>query len=440
MDAITPQHGAVTEEALMRKIMRRIIPFIFVCYVVSYLDRINVGFAALQMNKDIGLTPTEFGWGAGLFSIGYFICEIPSNLMLQRVGARRWIARIMISWGVVSTFMAFVSGVFGFSAARLLLGMAEAGFTPGVYLFFTYWFPGAWRARATTAFLVGIPVANMLGSPLSGWLLTFDGLLGLHGWQWLFVIEGLPAMLLGGACLAILSDGPRDATWLSPAERSWLVDRLTAEQADLASRHGARVRDAFSGRVLAFALVNFCGIAGSVGVGIWMPQIIKGFGVSTLATGFLAALPYAVAAVAMILFGRAAARSHHRTRYVVGALATAAVALAVSAVATSPAMSMVALVVTVCGILCFQATYWALPSAFLTGRAAAAGLALIVSIGNLGGFVGPFAIGALREQTHGFLVPLLSVAAILLAGALLMAFLADPSEQRGRLAVAPATR
>ena len=254
--------GPIQEDALMRKVMRRIIPFIFICYVVSYLDRINVGFAALQMNKDLGLTPSIFGLGAGLFFIGYFICEMPSNLALQRFGARRWIARIMITWGLISSLTALVAGALGFSAARLLLGMAEAGFTPGVYLFFTYWFPGPWRARATAAFLVGIPVANMIGSPISGWLLTFNGLAGLHGWQWLFIIEGLPAVLLGLACLFLLADGPRQASWLTIREQDWLAARLAEEQEMLAKRHGARLRDGFTSQVLVFALINFCGIVG----------------------------------------------------------------------------------------------------------------------------------------------------------------------------------
>lgn len=424
----------IDEDALMGKVMRRIIPFIFVCYVISYLDRINVGFAALQMNKDLALTPSAFGLGAGLFFIGYFICEIPSNLMLQRFGARRWLARIMVSWGLISTLTALVGGATGFAVARLLLGVAEAGFTPGVYLFFTYWFPGAWRARATAAFLVGIPIANMIGSPLSGWLLTFDGLAGLHGWQWLFVIEGMPAVLLGIACLFVLSDGPRDASWLSGTEKAWLADRLAQEQAVLALRHGARLRDAFSVPVFLFALINFCGIVGSLGVGIWMPQIVKGFGLSYIATGLVAAAPYAMAAVVMTLWARAAARSPRRVAYVVAALAAAAVALALSVAAATPVLAMLALSVTVCGILGFQASYWALPSSFLTGRAAAAGLALIVSIGNLGGFAGPFAIGWLREATKSFTIPLLVIAAVLLFGAVLMALVGDPAAKTERAA------
>ena len=199
----------VNETALMRRVLRRLIPFVFICYVVSYIDRINIGFAALQMNKQLGISSADFGFAAGLFFIGYFICGIPSNLMLARVGARRWIARIMISWGVVSTLTAFVSGALGLFVVRLLLGMAEAGFVPGIFLFFTYWCPGAWRARATALFLVGIPVANMIGSPISGALLTMEGHLALHGWQWLCLLEGIPAIVLGLLCLGMLPDGPK---------------------------------------------------------------------------------------------------------------------------------------------------------------------------------------------------------------------------------------
>ncbi|CAL77629.1 putative permeases of the major facilitator superfamily [Bradyrhizobium sp. ORS 278] len=412
----------------MRKVMRRIIPFIFVCYVVSYLDRINVGFAGLQMNRDLGLTPSQFGWGAGLFFLGYFLCEIPSNLMMQRVGARLWIARIMITWGLLSTLTCLVTGPASFSVMRLLLGMAEAGFTPGVYLYFTCWFPGVWRGRATAAFLVGIPVANMIGSPISGALLTMDGFAGLAGWQWLLIIEGLPAVLLGIACLFVLSDRPSEAKWLDADERRALDAQLTAEQATLAARHGNTLRDAFANpKVFVLALVNFCGICGSLGVGLWLPQIVRGFGVSYVAVGFISAAPYALGAICMLLWARLANRARHRLWFVCGALATAGVALSVSASFAAPLPAMLALTVTVIGILSFQATYWAIPSGFLTGRAAAAGLALIVSIGNLGGFVGPYMIGYLRETTKSFSTPLYVLSAILLIGTVVMAVLGDPA-------------
>ncbi|UFZ05775.1 MFS transporter [Bradyrhizobium ontarionense] len=429
-----PAAPAVDITPTMTKVMRRIIPFIFACYVVSYLDRINVGFAGLQMNRDLGLTPSQFGWGAGLFFLGYFLCEIPSNLMMQRVGARLWIARIMISWGLLSTFTCLVTGPTSFSVMRLLLGMAEAGFTPGVYLYFTYWFPGAWRGRATAAFLVGIPVANMIGSPISGALLTMDGFGGLAGWQWLLIIEGLPAVLLGVACLFVLSDGPADAKWLDENERRDLGAQLSAEQATLAARHGNTLRDAFANpKVFVLALVNFCGICGSLGVGLWLPQIVRGFGVSYVAVGFISAAPYALGAICMLLWARLANRARHRLWFVCGALATAGVALSVSASFSAPLTAMLALTVTVVGILSFQATYWAIPSGFLTGRAAAAGLALIVSIGNLGGFVGPYMIGYLRESTKSFSTPLYVLSAILLVGATVMFLLGDPAGDKPAL-------
>ncbi|MDE2364149.1 MAG: MFS transporter [Hyphomicrobiales bacterium] len=418
-------------EPTMKKVMRRIIPFIFVCYVVSYLDRINVGFAGLQMNRDLGLTPSQFGWGAGLFFLGYFICEIPSNLMMQKVGARLWIARIMITWGLLSTLTCLVSGPTSFSFMRLLLGMAEAGFTPGVYLYFTYWFPGAWRGRATAAFLVGIPVANMIGSPISGAFLTMDGLGGLAGWQWLLILEGLPAIALGVACLFILSDGPAQAKWLSDDERRDVSEQLSAEQVRLAARHGAKLRDAFANpKVFVLALVNFCGICGSLGIGLWLPQIVRGFGVSYVAVGFISAAPYALGAICMLAWARLANRSKQRLWFVCTALAAAGIGLAVSATFGAPLAQMLALTVAVVGILSFQASYWAIPSGFLTGRAAAGGLALIVSIGNLGGFVGPYMIGYLREATKSFSIPLYALSGILLFGALVMFLLGEPGREK----------
>ncbi len=425
----TGQTGAlsVDDEVLFRKVMRRIIPFIFVCYVVSYLDRINAGFASLQMNRDLGLTPSQFGWGAGLFFIGYFLCEIPSNLMMQRVGARVWIARIMISWGLASTLMCLVVGPNSFYGMRLLLGMAEAGFTPGVYLYFTYWFPSAWRGKATAAFLVGIPVANMIGSPISGALLTLDKLGGLAGWQWLFILEGVPAILLGIACLFVLADGPRSAKWLTPREQDALSARIAAEQNAISKRYGHGIRDAFANpKVFLLALVNFCGICGSLGIGLWMPQIVKGLGVGYVAIGFISAAPYALGAICMLLWARLADRSKNRIWYVCGALAIAAIALSASASLGVSVAAMVALSIAVIGILSFQATYWAIPSNFLTGGAAAAGLALIVSIGNLGGFVGPYMIGYLRETTQSFAIPLYVLSGILFVGVIVMFLLGDP--------------
>lgn len=433
MDMRTPSTAAaaaaVNEDATMKKVIRRIIPFVFICYVVSYLDRINVGFAALTMNHDLGLTPAQFGLGAGLFFLGYFIFEIPSNLMLHIFGARVWIARIMISWGVISMATAFVVGPKSFALTRFLLGLAEAGFTPGIYLYFTKWFPGAWRGRATAAFLVGIPVANMLGSPLSGMLMELHGLAGLKGWQVLLLVEALPAVVLGVLCLYLLPDQPAQVRWLAPAERAWLAERLATEQQTLSARHGDKLRDAFTNwRVFALAAINFCGIVGSLGIGLWLPQIVKEFGLRASQVGLVTALPYAVGAVSMLWWSRRANRSPDRLRYVVGAMAIAAAALATSAFLATPVLKMLAITLTVSAVLSFQATFWAIPSGFLTGRAAAGGLALIVSIGNLGGFVGPSMIGYIKQATGGFTLPLLAVAGALALGATIMLLLGDPAK------------
>jgi MFS family permease len=423
--ALSEEHAA--SERTLAKVFRRILPFIFACYVISYLDRTNVGFAALTMNHDLGLTAEQFGWGAGLFFIGYFMFEIPSNLIMQKVGARVWIARIMITWGVFSMLTAFVVGPKSFAAARFLLGVAEAGFTPGIYLYFTHWFPGKWRAKATAAFLVGIPVANMIGSPVSGALLQLGGMHGLRSWQWLLLIEGVPAVILGIACLFVLADRPEKAKWLSDEEKAILARRLAAEQKGIAAKHGAKLRDAMTNwRVFVLAFVNFCGIVGSIGVGLWMPQIIKQFGVSHAVVGGLTAVPYAIGAVVMLLWARLANRASNRIPYVAGALVIAAVALTASVMTEVPALKLVALCFTVSGILAFQATYWAIPSSFLTGRAAAGGLALIVSVGNLGGFVGPSMIGVIKQISNGFTAPLMAVSAVLLVGAATIAWLGDP--------------
>ncbi|MGV6393518.1 MFS transporter [Pseudomonas caspiana] len=418
-------------EQLLRRIMIRILPFIFACYVISYLDRTNVGFAAISMNKDLGLTATMFGWAAGLFFFGYFIFEIPSNLLMQRFGARVWIARIMITWGLISMGTAFATGPVSFSIMRFLLGVAEAGFTPGVYLYFTYWFPGKWRAKATAAFLLGIPTANIFGSPLSGWLLEIHDIMGLKNWQFLLVAEALPAVLLGIACLFVLVDNPAKAKWMSAREKSWLNDQLTQEQQAIGATHGSTLKSALTNpKVFTLAVINFCCIVGSVGIGIWMPQIIKSLGMQNSTVGLIAALPYILGAVTMTIWSRLANRSKQRLPYVVSALAFAAVSLVAAALIDNPVLKITSLAFAVASILSFQATFWAIPSTILTGRAAAGGLALIVSIGNLGGFAGPFMIGLIKDATQSYSGPFFAVAAILMVGTCLMLWLGDPAHRQ----------
>jgi len=410
------------QERILSKVLWRIVPFLLLSYIVAYLDRVNVGVAGLTMNHDLGLSPSEFGWSAGLFFFGYFLAEVPSNLALQAVGARKWIARILITWGILSAATAFVTGPVSFGIMRFLLGLGEAGFTPGVFLYFTYWFPARARGRATAAFLLGIPIANIIGNPISSSLLGLDGLLGLHGWQWLLILEGLPATILGFACLFTLTDKPEQAKWLNPEERSWLTGVLAAERLQIEAKHASKLKDAFTNwRVLVCAAVNFCAIIGSVGLGLWMPQILKGFGFGVITVGFLAAIPYICGAITMMLWARLSDAGTERSWYVASALVVGAVSLVVAGYATGSALiSIIALCGAVIGIMCYQSTIWPIPSSFLTGSAAAGGLALIVSIGNLGGFVGPYLIGTIRESTGSFAWALIAVAAFLILGAVLI--------------------
>ena len=410
------------QERILSKVLRRIVPFLLLCYVVAYLDRVNVGVASLTMNHDLGISPSEYGWSAGLFFFGYFLAEVPSNLALQAVGARKWIARILITWGLLSAATAFAVGPASFGVMRFLLGIGEAGFTPGVFLYFTYWFPARARGTATAAFLLGIPIANIIGNPISSSLLALDGVAGLHGWQWLLILEGVPATILGFVCLFTLTDKPEQAKWLNPEERAWLGEVLANERQAIAAKHASSLKDAFTNwRVLVCAAVNFCAIIGSVGLGLWMPQILKGFGFGVVTVGFLAAVPYICGAVAMMLWARISDRGGERSWFVASALVVGAAALVACGYASSSVtISIIALCGAIVGIMCYQSTFWPIPSSFLTGSAAAGGLALIVSIGNLGGFVGPYLIGIIREQTGSFSWALIAVAAFLLVAAILI--------------------
>jgi len=425
-------HFTSEQEQVLSKVLWRIVPFLLLCYIVAYLDRVNVGIASLTMNHDLGISPSEFGWSAGLFFFGYFLAEVPSNLALQKIGARKWIARILITWGLISAATAFVVGPASFGVMRFLLGLGEAGFTPGVFLYFTYWFPARVRGTATAAFLLGIPIANIIGAPISSSLLSLDGLAGLHGWQWLLVAEGLPATLLGFVCLFTLTDRPEQAEWLNPQERSCLTQALAAERQTIAAKHSSSLREAFTNwRVLICAVVNFCAIVGSVGLGLWMPQIIKGLGFGVVAVGFMTAVPYICGAVTMMLWARLSDKGGERSWFVASALLVGAASLIACGYAASSLISIVALCGAVIGIMCYQSTFWPIPSSFLTGSAAAGGLAMIVSIGNLGGFVGPYLIGVIRQSTESFSWALLSVAAFLTLAAILIRVVGASLQRQG---------
>jgi MFS transporter, ACS family, tartrate transporter len=392
---------AATDRLIARKVAWRLAPLLMACYFVAFLDRVNVGFAALSMNQDLGFDSTIFGLGTGIFFIGYFFLEVPSNLVLEKVGARRWIARIMFTWGMISAAMALVWNEPSFYVARFLLGAAEAGFFPGVVLYLTYWFPAQHRARMVGLFMAAVPVSGVIGSPLSGWLLGLDGTLGLHGWQWLFILEGLPSMLLGVVVWRYLIDRPSQAGWLTAAERARLEESLARERAHRESVRTYRLGEALAnGRVLALGLLYLGLVTGLYGVTFWLPQIVKGFGgLSNLEVGFIVALPTLLSAIAMVAWTRHSDRTRERPWHVALPAFAGALGLLASAGVSDPTLSMIALSVALVGIYAAIATSWTLPTAFLSGTAAAGGLALINSIGNLGGFAGPYFIGWIKTAT-----------------------------------------
>jgi ACS family tartrate transporter-like MFS transporter len=384
----------------IRRVRRRLIPFLAVLYFVAYLDRVNVGFAALQMNAALGLSPLEYGRGAGIFFLGYFLFEVPSNLALARVGARFWIARIAIVWGLVSMATMFASGPSSFNAARFLLGAAEAGFFPGIVLYFTYWFPARERARAVAQFSTASMAAGIVGAPLSGMLLSLRGVAGLDGWQWLFLVEGVPAIGLGLIALAWLDDGPERARWLPDDEKAWLVDALRRER-DVASQPRASWRvGIMNPAVWHLALVLFLIVTSGYGFSFFLPQIVKRLsGGSDFAVGLWSAIPFLVAAGGMIVVATHSDRTGERRWHVAACAAVAGSGLAVSALVDAPIVSFTALAVAAIGLYGATPPFWSLPTAFLRGDGAAAGIGLINSVGNLGGFVGPFVMGWMQSAS-----------------------------------------
>ncbi len=386
------------ETKIFAKAAWRLIPFMGLLYVVNFLDRVNVGFAALTMNRDIGLSAWAYGLGAGMFFVGYFLCEVPSNAILMRVGARLWVFRIMLSWGLVSMATAFVRTPAAFYALRFLLGMAEAGFFPGMMLYLTFWFPASARARFNAAFFASILIANIIGSPLSAAILQMNGVAGLHGWQWLFLIEGIPACVLSFAVLLFLPNGPHDAPWLDEAEKTCIaaaVARDARPPADL----WAGLRDI---RVWVLGLGDIGIIVALYGIALWLPQIVKAMGFSIVETGFVVAMPYVVAMVAMLAWARSSDVRQERTWHVVAPALFAAASLIAAALCGANLLSVVALTCATVGIYAALVVFWTLPTSFLGGTAAAGGVALVNSVGNLGGFLGPYFVGWLKDRTGGY--------------------------------------
>ena len=408
------------EKRTLRKITWRIVPFIMILYLIAYIDRVNIGFAAITMKEDLGFTASILGFGAGIFFLGYFLFEVPSNIILHKVGARIWIARVMVTWGIIAGGMAFVESSTSFYVMRFLLGVAEAGFFPGIILYLSYWFPARNRAGVIALFMAAAPIATAIGSPISAALLEMHGIMGLAGWQWMFLIEAIPAVILGVVVFFYMTDRPEKAAWLKPDEREWLVKTMQAEDANKGGQqHHSILRGLANPRVLALALIYFGSSAGLYTLGIWAPQIIKELGVSSMTVGLLNAIPPIISVVAMILWSRHSDKTNERTWHVALACLTAAVGLAIAASTGSMFGLIAALTIVNVGISCSKPPLWSMPTMFLSGAAAATGIATINSIGNLGGFAGPAMIGWVKDQTGSFAGGLYFVAGLLILSTVL---------------------
>lgn len=408
------------EDAIYRKVSWRLVPFLLLCYVVAYLDRVNVGFAKLQMLNDLKFSETVYGLGAGVFFIGYFLFEIPSNVILHKVGARVWIARIMITWGLISAAMMFVTTPTMFYVLRFLLGVAEAGFFPGIILYLTYWYPAERRGRTTTWFMTAVALSGVIGGPLSGWIMqTFDGHNGWSGWQWMFLLEGIPSVLVGLWVLAFLDDRISHAKWLTAEEKAVLERNVAAESAHKEDLPVRRVLS--SPRVWMMSAIYFSFVMGLYGISFWLPTIIRQTGVKgALDIGLLTAIPYGVAVLGMVLVARSADRRGERRWHIAIPALAGAIGLVLSVLwYDRTVLAMVGLTLATIGIMTTLPLFWSLPTAFLAGTGAAAGIAMINSLGNLAGFISPYAVGWLKDLTQSTNAGMYLLAGCLVVGAVL---------------------
>jgi MFS family permease len=414
----TTDSGSQIETETMRRVSWRLMPFLLAAYLICYIDRVNVGFAALQMNKAVGLDPKIYGLGAGIFFVGYFIFEVPSNLALEKFGARKWIARIMISWGLVSAACALIAGPASFLSLRFLLGVAEAGFFPGVILYLTYWYPARYRAIIVGIFMVAIPAAGFIGSPLSGAILYLDGWLGVAGWQWIFVLEAAPAVLLGLAAYGWLTDRPENATWLTAPQQQWLTGALAAERRRVPRVAHESVWRVISHKyVLLMALVYAGAVGASTSLALWMPQLVKSFGLTNWQTGLVTAVPFGIAAVWMVLWGRSSDRRGERVWHNALPLAWMVAAMLLTFLAIGSLWAMVPLLTLIAaGTYASKGPFWALCSEWLGTAAAAAGLAQINALGNLSGFFFNSMIGWIQAETGSYPLAMMPIAAVATIG------------------------
>ena len=429
----------MTEDQIFARIAKRLLPFVVLLYIVNYIDRVNVGFAALTMNKDLSLSPSVFGLGASIFFIGYLIFQVPANLILDRIGARRWMFTILCVWGLLSASHAFLQGSKSYYTLRLFLGIAEAGFFPGMLLYMTYWFPHSWRSRFVGIFMAAIPAANIIGGPLSTTILQLDGAYGLHGWQWMFILEGLPATLLAFASLKLLPDRPATASWLSDEEKRIVIARLTSEERG--SDHRENVWAAlFDLRVVGLGLVLLGNQIGLYGVQLWLPQIVQGMGYSNFTNGFVVALCFISAMIAMIYWARHSDRHGERVWHVSSSLLLGAFGLAVAAVVQSNAIVLIALAVALVGMLAYNGPFFSMPSTFLAGTAAAGGVGMVNTIGSFGRFIGPWGVGVLKESTGGYSAAMAAMGLAMLISGLIVVFMGRKiSPARAGISPAPSS-
>jgi sugar phosphate permease len=406
---------AEIEKRTVRRVVLRLVPFLMVCYIFCWLNRINLSFAALQMNRQLGLSPADYGLAAGLFFITYAFLEVPSNLLMNKYGARRWIARIMLSWGVIAAGTAFVSGAHSFYLMRLLLGAAEAGFYPGILFYLTLWIPAAYRARTYGMFLIAIPLTGIIGGPLSGHLLALNGVGGLAGWQWLFIVEGLPSAILAPVALYYLQDKPQDAIWLPLAERNWLIETLASEKQVIDTREAPGKTQSIlhaltNPTVVLMALLYFSNVCLVNSILFFLPQIVKTYGLSLQAVGYVVAIPSVLALIGMIWWGRRSDRKKERIGHAAFANFTAALALLISMLVQDPVIRGVAVSIAFAATLCMVVPFWAIPGSFLTGAPAAGGIAAVSAMGVTGGFIAPYFVGYIKGLTGDFKTGFLVIA------------------------------
>lgn len=409
------------------KVTRRIIPFLFICYIFCFIDRVNVGFAILQMKGDLGFSEAVYGLGAGIFFIGYFIFEIPSNLLLEKIGPRIWIGRIMVTWGVVSSMTMLVGSPESFYFCRFLLGVMEAGFFPGIILYLTYWYPASKRAHTTALFMTAIPVSGIIGGIVSGWVLHyFSGIYGLSGWQWLFLLEGVPVVLLGIATFFYLDDGIDSAGWLTQKEKDFLRKEIELDEKNK-SRHSLK-DGLLDFRVWVLSLVYFCSAVGLYGINFWLPQIVRNTGVeSPLNIGLITAIPNCFAIIVMLIMGRSSDRRHERRWHLFICSLIASIGfISTAAYGSSTIIAVASLGLSMAGIMSFLSIFWGLPTAILTGTAAASGIALINSVGNLGGFASPYMLGRIHEVTKSLDSGFYFIALLLFTGGVFVMILGRP--------------